>query len=353
MSVTFKDVAKLAGVSTQTVSRVTNGADSVSPATRDRVNAAIKALGYVPNKGAQMLSRAKSHMVGVVSLDLSLHGVALIDSGIRQQAQQLGYGTALSVVSQTDMDAMKSAIRELMAQQVDAIIINAPLDSGQAVQLVEKFSQLRLVFIDVPPDTPAHSVCAAHYEGASLAAQHLIHCGRERFVLISGPQESTASSLRLQGWQEILSNHQAQVVLCETGNWQAESGYLAIKTALARRLSFDAVLVASDQMALGVLCALNEHGIRVPDNVSVVGFDGQQDSAYFTPALTTIEQDFFTIGQQAVKIAIESDNRGAHQRAQITVPVTLIQRESSAMKVAQPMDKNAIIAKLEEIKALL
>ncbi|GAK19833.1 transcriptional repressor of the lac operon [Vibrio sp. JCM 19052] len=206
MAVTFKDVARLAGVSTQTVSRVTNGADNVAEETRKRVNDAIKKLGYVPNKGAQMLSRAKSRIIGIVSLDISLHGVALIANGVRNQAHEMDYATALAVLGDNSIEEFRSAIRELIAQQVDAIIINAPVTREMAENLVEQFSQLTLVFIDVPEGTPVNSLSCDHKAGANLAISHLIEHRRESFVCISGPKASTASQIRYQEWQSQISN---------------------------------------------------------------------------------------------------------------------------------------------------
>ncbi|MFA0410860.1 LacI family DNA-binding transcriptional regulator, partial [Vibrio splendidus] len=287
MSITFKDVAKLAGVSTQTVSRVTNGSQDVAESTRNKVNAAIKQLGYVPNKGAQMLSRAKSSSVGLVTLDMALHGAAMIANGVRMQAHDMSYGVAFSVVSEPNLANTREAIRELMAQQVDSIILNVPLESADAEWLVEQYQHLNLIFIDVPSNSQVNYVCGDHAEGAKLAAQHLLESGRTDFLLITGPNESSASKIRHQSWLAALSDAESKVQYQYQGNWQAESGYLGVREAVAKQAVFDAVLVASDQMALGVLRALQELQIPVPDKVAVVGFDGIEDSAFFNPPLTT------------------------------------------------------------------
>ncbi len=279
MSITFKDVAKLAGVSTQTVSRVTNGSQDVAESTRNKVNAAIKQLGYVPNKGAQMLSRAKSTSVGLVTLDMALHGAAMIANGVRMQAHDMGYGVAFSVVSEPNLANTREAIRELMAQQVDSIILNVPLESADAEWLVEQYQHLNLIFIDVPSNSQVNYVCGDHAEGAKLAAQHLLESGRTDFLLITGPNESSASKIRHQSWLAALSDAESKVQYQYQGNWQAESGYLGVREAVAKQAVFNAVLVASDQMALGALRALQELQIPVPDKVAVVGFDGIEDSA--------------------------------------------------------------------------
>ncbi|MDD1822319.1 substrate-binding domain-containing protein [Photobacterium sp. ZSDE20] len=353
MSVTFKDVAKLAGVSTQTVSRVTNGSESVAELTRNKVNAAIKQLGYVPNKGAQMLSRAKSTSVGVVTLDMALHGAAMIANGVRMQAHDMNYGIAFSVVSEPNLANTREAIRELMAQQVDSIILNVPLKSVDAELLVEQYQHLNLIFIDVPSNSQVNYVCGDHAEGAKLAAQHLIESGRTHYLLITGPNESSASQIRHQSWLAELSDADCTVQYQHQGNWQAESGYLGVREAVAKQAVFDAVLVASDQMALGALRALQELQIPVPDKVAVVGFDGIEDSAFFNPPLTTIKQDFTTIGRQAVKLAEKLNANSQDTLLQHHIETSLLTRESSQPKVTAYYEKQEIERLLQRIQTLL
>ncbi|MEZ8616206.1 LacI family DNA-binding transcriptional regulator [Vibrio splendidus] len=353
MSITFKDVAKLAGVSTQTVSRVTNGSQDVAESTRNKVNAAIKQLGYVPNKGAQMLSRAKSTSVGLVTLDMALHGAAMIANGVRMQAHDMSYGVAFSVVSEPNLANTREAIRELMAQQVDSIILNVPLESADAEWLVEQYQHLNLIFIDVPSNSQVNYVCGDHAEGAKLAAQHLLESGRTDFLLITGPNESSASKIRHQSWLAVLSDAESKVQYQYQGNWQAESGYLGVREAVAKQAVFDAVLVASDQMALGVLRALQELQVPVPDKVAVVGFDGIEDSAFFNPPLTTIKQDFTTIGRQAVVLAEKLNANSQDALLQHHIETALLPRESSQPKVTAHYEKQEIEQLLKRIQTLL
>ncbi|MEL0638295.1 LacI family DNA-binding transcriptional regulator [Marinomonas sp. TI.3.20] len=354
MAVTFKDVATLAGVSTQTVSRVTNGADNVTDSTREKVNKAIKELGYIPNKSAQMLSRGKSKTLGIVSLDIALHGVALIVNGVRQQAHDNGYGTVLSIVDSDNFERIKDEIRELLSQQVDYIVVNVPLTQFMAEELVHQFQQLNFMFIDVPENTKVNYVCAEHTEGAKSAVRHLLACKRSQFVLITGPKESTGSTLRYAGWVDELSKSQKEVVATCEGDWDAQSGYLSIREQIAKKREFDAVLVANDQMALGVLCALNEFGIRVPEQVSVVGFDNINDSAFFTPPLSTIGQSFVELGQQAVKLLLEPQEtvEGEGYR-QLILPTQLIVRSSTSLKIELGDHKQEILDYLDKARQLL
>jgi DNA-binding LacI/PurR family transcriptional regulator len=356
MNVTFKDVAKLAGVSTQTVSRVTNGSESVAKQTRDKVNQAIKQLGYVPNKGAQMLSRAKSTNIGLITLDMALHGAALIADGVRRKAHKLNFGTAFSVVSEPGLDSIHVAMRELIAQQVDCIILNVPLSKEEAVTLVEQFPSLHLIFIDVPESTPVHWVHGEYIQGAAEIIRHLIEGGREKFLLVSGPQESSAANTRLHTWLDEIDNANKEVTFQYQGDWQASSGYLAVREAVGKHIEFDAIVVASDQMALGALRALDELQINVPEHVAVTGFDGIHDSAYFTPPLTTVKQDFIAVGEKAVKEAILLKNQDPLFRGpliQRRIASELITRRSSESKVSKQNNTLKIKQLLRQVELLV
>lgn len=330
MNVTFKDVAKLANVSTQTVSRVTNGSSNVAQQTRDKVNAAIKQLGYVPNKGAQLLGRAKSKVIGVVTLDILLHGASLIANGIRQQAMNLGYGTSLAVVSEHALEKIITAIDELRAQRIEFVIMNIALNKAEAEMLVEQYPNMHFVFIDVPIDSQVNGVWGDHYAGARQAAELMISLQRKSLLLITGPNDSSASQLRLQGWLDVIKeNTQVKLVTQYEGDWQSCSGYLCTRQALNDGREFDSVLVASDQMALGVLRALHEFNLMVPQQVSVIGFDDTADSAYFTPPLTTVKQDFLAIGERAVLLAFSAAEDTAQPYLHESIATELIERKST------------------------
>ncbi|EHI9240311.1 substrate-binding domain-containing protein [Vibrio vulnificus] len=356
VNVTFKDVAKLAGVSTQTVSRVTNGSDNVAEKTRTKVNQAIKQLGYVPNRGAQMLSRAKSTNIGLITLDMALHGAALIANGVRRKANELSLGTAFSVVAGPGLNNVQTSMRELIAQQVDCIILNVPLTAEEAEQLVEQFPSLHLIFIDVPEGTSVHYVHCEHRHGSAEVVKHLVQGGREQFLLITGPQESSASNIRLNTWLHEINAANKVVSHQYQGDWMASSGYLAVREAVGKQVAFDAVIVASDQMALGALRALDELQISVPEQVAVVGFDGITDSAYFTPPLTTVKQDFTAIGRQAVIEAInlkDNNSPNSQRLRQINIPVELVVRRSSENKSMNQNNKRKIRQLLRKAQSLL
>lgn len=354
MNATFKDVAKLANVSTQTVSRVTNGSLNVAEETRKRVLAAIKELDYVPNKGAQILGRAKSKMIGIVTLDILHHGASLLVNGVRQQAKKLGYGSSLSVVSDHSMEHITAEIDELKSHRIEFIVINIPLTREEAETLTKQYSRIYFVFIDVPLDSQVNSVCSANYEGAVKAAEFMISQQRKRFLLVTGPSDSSASNLRLQGWRDVIAKHaDVQVIKQLTGNWQSRSGYQCTRDALSDGCDFDAVLVASDQTALGVLRALSEFSVNVPKHVSVIGFDDTADSAYFSPPLTTIRQDFLKIGERSVSMALnmaeETPNNVQHE----LISTQLIERKTTQLQQKSKDNKQQIRALLKQVDQLL
>ncbi|MFT7053737.1 MAG: DNA-binding LacI/PurR family transcriptional regulator [Psychromonas sp.] len=354
MNVTFKDVAKLANVSTQTVSRVTNGSLNVAPETRERVNAAIKQLGYIPNKGAQILGRAKSKMIGLVTLDILLHGASLLANGVRKQAKNLGYGTSLSVIADPAFDKITSAVDDLKAQRVEFIIMNIPLSRDNAELLVAHYSAIHFVFNDVPPDSQVNAVSAANYDGAKIAAGLMLSLSRKRLLAITGPHGSSVSGLRLQGWLDVLKEDpESKIINQFEGDWRAGSGYLYTHQALYDGRDFDGVLVANDQMALGVLRALSEFNLSVPQQVSVIGFDDTADSAYFTPPLTTIKQDFLTIGQRAVLLAFNVADKATKDYQHESIVTELIERKSTQAFRPPQANEQQINALLKQIEKLL
>ncbi|WP_028868027.1 LacI family DNA-binding transcriptional regulator [Psychromonas arctica] len=354
MNVTFKDVAKLANVSTQTVSRVTNGSSNVAEETRIKVNAAIKELGYIPNKGAQILGRAKSNMIGVVTIDILLHGASLIANGIREQAKKLGYGTSLAVVSTHSLDKITAAIDELKSQRVEFIIMNIPLSKEESEILVERYVGIHFVFIDVPLDSRVNAVSGANYEGAKKAAELMISLQRKRFLVITGPHDSSAAEQRLKGWLDALNEHDdVQVTSQFEGDWQAGSGYLHTHHALTDGIHFDAVLVGSDQMALGVLRALNEFNLSVPQQVSVIGFDDTADSAYFSPPLTTIRQDFLLIGERSVLMALSMAEKPDAAFKQESIVTEVVERKSTQIYQKNLTDKQVLRKLLKQCEQLL
>lgn len=314
------DVARLAGVSQQTVSRVVNGHSNVAPEIRDRVEAAMSQLRYRRNSAARALATSRSMNLGVLSYALSVHGPALALFGIAEEARRNGYSTSLVGIADVDQASIRAALDSLVDGGVDAIVVLAPMTAAAEV--------LQRLDADVPvvrfeqgaPAGPA-TISIDETLGAQLATRHLLGLGHSTVHFVGGPSGWMASEARRRGWQtELALAGKAIPAELPSADWSAESGYRAGVHIAADR-SITAVLAINDVMALGVMKALHDHGLTVPGDVSVVGFDDRDESAYFQPALTTVRLDFTEVGRRAVDSVLGA-LRG---RALSTIP--LIQPE--------------------------
>lgn len=299
-SATLDDVARQAGVSYQTVSRVLNQALHVSPKTRHKVELAMAELSYVPNRVAQQLAGKHSQTLGLATTDLSLHAPSQIAAAIKRKARELGYNVVIAMVDDHSEHACQQAINELLAQRVDGILVNVPLKPKRSQKIAQQCVDTPALFLDVDPQSAAFSVLFDPKLGAIQGAEHLIALGHQQIVFICGPKETISAQLRCQGWLQALSTVSLVPQAVYYGEWNAQSGYQATQKLLFSNTPFSAILVANDQMALGVLRALHEHNIDVPGQVSVIGYDDTADSAYFQPPLTTIRQNFKLLGEESV-----------------------------------------------------
>jgi DNA-binding LacI/PurR family transcriptional regulator len=329
-SMTLYDVAKHANVSYQTVSRVINQAEHVSDKTRSKVEAAMLALNYVPNRVAQQLAGKLSHTIGLVTSNLSLHAPSQIAAAIKTQASKLHFNVVISMIEQPDMNACKNAVNSLLSQRVDGLIVNIPLEDEQAAAITEMCGNVPALFLDVSPQLDTHSITFDATTGTHLAVDHLAMQGHQHIALLSGPLNSVSARMRLEGWQQALAQHQLKAVAQLQGDWSSLSGYLQTLSLVSSGVTFTALLVANDQMALGALRALNESGLAVPGQVSVIGYDDTEDSACFIPPLTTIKQDFKALGQISVDTLTALIHTAIRPVNARVLPVTLVERKTTA-----------------------
>lgn len=322
-TVTLDDVARAAGVSYQTVSRVINQSPNVSVRTRQKVEATMAALNYVPNRVAQQLAGKRSRVLGLATSSLALHAPSQIAAAIEQRAGEAGYGLVMAMVRGSGELACRAALQELRAQRVDGVLVNAPLAGAAAAALAQKSEGWPLVFLDTDPATAAPHVLFDPAQGARLATEHLLREGHRAIALLAGQAGSISAQLRLQGWRQVLAEAGLLPVAERHGDWSAADGYQQTRALLAEGTPFSALLVANDQMALGAMRALHEAGRAVPQQVSVVGYDDTADSAFFFPPLTTVRQDFRLLGERAVETLLAGL---AGEAASLTLPVTLVAR---------------------------
>ena len=335
--ITMKDVARVAGVSTQTVSRVINNVSYVSEATRDRVETVIDEMGYRPSTLARSLSQQRSYTLGIVIFGLKHIGPSQTLNGIADAADELGYMLLMKELADFSIEGIGSTIDSLLSRQVDGVIWIAP-EIGESHSWLEEHLKnipVPVIFLAMEPREGVSSIATDNYGGAVLAMQHLLDSGRKKIAHLSGPLTWWESQERKRGWRETLLKSGLEVPesYCAEGNWSAASGEQAFLQLLESVPDMDAVFVANDQMALSVLREANRLGINIPEKLAVVGFDNIPESAHFCPALSTVSQDLQLIGEMVVKAIvemIEADQENitmaAHSRF---ITPTLIVRESS------------------------
>ncbi|MEV0130847.1 LacI family DNA-binding transcriptional regulator [Dactylosporangium sp. NPDC050688] len=332
----MNDVARLAGVSHQTVSRVLNQHPSVSPATRERVLEAVRQLNYRPNAMARGLAGRRSRVVGVVSFDTILYGPASTLLGIERAARAAGYGVSIVTLEQVDHSGMVAALEALADQSVAGVVVIAP-QTAAAAALHSLPLGVAAVAVEsnVGGEIPAISV--DQVTGARLAVQHLLDLGHRKVWHLSGPRDWLETHGRIEGWRSTLEAADLPAPPLMTGDWSARSGYQA-GLELARRTDVTAVFAGNDQMALGMMRAFHEHGIRVPDDVSIVGFDDIPEAEFLSPPLTTIRQDFDEVGRRCIAAllrAIEADLPEGPDRPEpdpYVAPTLVLRRSTAAPK---------------------
>lgn len=335
--ITIKDVAHAAGVSTQTVSRVMNKFSYVSEETRQRVEAVVDELGYRPSTLARSLIQQRSYTLGVVTFGLKYIGPSRTLNGVADKADELGYMLLMKELDNFDINSIDDVIDSLLARQVDGIIWVAPEIGNNHSWLDERLEKIPVpvLFLAMEPREGISSVATDNYQGAVLAVHHLLDCGRTKIGHISGPLTWWEADERKRGWRETLTKAglDASDQHCKEGNWSSASGEQAFIQLLEAFPNLDAVFVANDQMALGVLREAHRKGIRIPEQLAVIGFDNIPESAYFYPSLTTISQDLQMLGEQSVQYVVEmiqarQGNQSVIAQSRFIQP-TLIVREST------------------------
>jgi DNA-binding LacI/PurR family transcriptional regulator len=323
----LEDVAELAGVSHQTVSRVVNGHPNVSKTTREKVEAAIAELGYRRNTAARSLVTRRSQTIGVLGSELSQYGPANTMLGVEQAARDAGYFVSIAALRSVGKDPIFDALRHFLDQAVDGIAVLVP--HTETLRILEEFNPgVPVVAVGSPGNEAVTGVMVDQKHGAEIAVGHLIELGHSRICHVAGPADWIDSAARTEGWRAALEHAGLPDDLLLEGDWSAGSGY-AIGRHLAAERRATAVFVGNDQMALGILRAFNEAGLGVPDDVSVVGFDDQPESGYFTPPLTTVRQDFGELGRRCMEAMLKEIEAGAATSSTVVTP-ELVRRESAA-----------------------
>ena len=296
---TIMDVARIAGVSYQTVSRVVNQHPHVSAETRQSVQAAIQTLGYHPNKSAAHLASKRTQMIAVVMFGGDYFGPSRMALGIEEAAREAGYDVIFSNIANTH-DALLTTVQNLNGWRVDGILMIVPVEGLTYTELRDIAPQVPIVQIDGSRDPNIPSVVIDDEAGMRVALQHLLDLGHTRFVEISGPQNWFSAQVRHRVCVEMLRD--CDLIASLESDWTAAGAYHA---AQLLDDGFTAVVAANDQMALGVLRALREKGLRAPDDVSVIGYDDIPEAPYYSPPLTTVRQDFNQMGIVGIEYLLQ------------------------------------------------
>ncbi len=326
---TLRDVARLAGVSHQTVSRVINGSDDVLPETRATVEAAIEQLGYRPNAIARSMARGQTHTLACISPNLTDYTFASVIEGAEVEARQHDYFMLSS--SATDPKAFQALVDELVGhRRVDGLIVINPYSDDRFLHLPENFP---VVFVGAR--SHEKEICSVSLDDEKVAyeaTRHLISLGHTDIALITGPMEEDCSQDRAEGYRRALQ--EAGIPYDESrvlgGDWSASSGQRALLSFVEQGRVPTAVFAQNDRMALGVLRAARDVNLKVPSQLAVIGVDDMPLSSYFDPPLTTMRQDMPLIGQEATRMLLELIQKKTPAVRELKLSAQLVVRNSTS-----------------------
>jgi DNA-binding LacI/PurR family transcriptional regulator len=324
----IRDVARLAGVSHQTVSRVLNDSPAIRASTREHVMQIIEQLGYRPNPAARALVTSRSRTIGVLSSQSALYGPTTSIQAIEVAAREAGYRLSVTSITTSDYESIRSGLDFLLSQSIEALVILAP-----QVRVFEAIHELSIavpfVTLEATERDPGRGLSVDQSRGARMAVRHLIELGHTEIVHLAGPSDWLEAQARTEGYRRELAEAGLRAREPIVGDWTADFGYAA-GSELLRTRDFSAVFCGNDQMALGLLHACREAGLRVPEDLSVVGFDDIPESLHFSPALTTVRQNFVELGRRAIGLLL-AELHGDSELDHAPVAPELIVRASTAV----------------------
>ncbi|MCJ1704074.1 MULTISPECIES: substrate-binding domain-containing protein [unclassified Rathayibacter] len=324
---TIRDVAVSAGVSYQTVSRVLNDSPQVRPRTRDKVLAAIDDLGFRRSAAARALAAGRSGLIGILAAEShSFYGTATAMAAIEQAARDAGYRVPV-VNAAPDAESLAAALEHLQREAVEAIVVLAPQE--RALEAIESLAiGVPFVTLGAAGRGADPRLLVDQAAGARLAAEHLLALGHTRIAHLAGPQHWVEAHARLDGFTARMAEAGLEPAAVIGGDWTAESGYRAGLRLLDEVADLTAVVAGNDQMALGLLHACADRGVRAPEDLSVVGFDDVPEAAHYRPPLTTIRQDFAEVGRRTIGVVL-AELRGEPAAVDRPVPPVLVERDST------------------------
>ncbi|MBN1267169.1 MAG: LacI family DNA-binding transcriptional regulator [Anaerolineales bacterium] len=334
---TIKEVAAVAEVSTQTVSRVINNRPDVADETRERVKRVINEMGYRPSALARSLIRNRSYTIGVVTAGLKYIGPSRILNGITCTAEEAGYSLILQELPRFTVIDFMPVFNNLLSRHVDGIIWAAPEigNNRDWVDDAESKISVPIVYMTMETRKGISIISVDNCEGARLAVSHLLDNGYRHIGHIAGPLEWWESKKRFMGWRETLMAAGYSEENCHwvEGNWSSSSGAEAARKLLDQYPDMDAVFSANDQMALGAMSVIHARGLTIPEDIAIAGFDNMPESEFFWPPLTTIQHDQHQAGALAVQEIIRlieslHNHTAPEAKANILIPEIIVRQSS-------------------------
>lgn len=333
--VSMTDVARRAGVSQKTVSRVVNGEPHVTEAIRAKVQATIDETGFRPNAAARALVTRRSQRIGMVTLSTSLYGPASILEGVDRALRGSGYYLSVARTRGNTVAGLQAAIDELVTQDIAGLVLSEPIDLGHPELRIPNglpvlsFGSPTSESLGADPRPDELVLGADEVSGATSATDHLLALGHRTVHHIGGTEGWSATARRVAGWRDSLSDAGVEAPPVVHGDWTPRSGYEAAVNLL-RRGGVTAIFAANDHMAVGAIRAVEKAGLRVPEDVSIVGFDDAPEAEFLSTALTTVRQDFAEVTRLAMHRLVRTiEGRPPAERHRL-VPAQLVVRESTA-----------------------
>ncbi len=321
------DVARLAEVSHQTVSRVINNYQGMKPETRERVEQAMEKLGYRPNLAARALVTSKSNIVGVLASDTDFTGPATTVHRLEKTARKGGYFAVTASIDPESPASITEGIDYLQKLGIEGLVVVTPQTTAVDIAR-DRLRGIPVITIDSMYRMDEQAVSMDNFAGATSATNHLIDLGHTQIVHISGPKQWFETNARISGYSSAMLNASLVPNIID-GDWSIDTGY-----RIGMQLNIDqplttAIFAANDYLAMGLLHAFRLRGISVPERISIVGFDDLPETPYFSPPLTTVRQDFETLGTRAMALLLDTINGHRHLGHDRLIP-DLIIRDSTA-----------------------
>jgi DNA-binding LacI/PurR family transcriptional regulator len=323
------DVAERAGVSHQTVSRVLNNHPNLKLSTREKVEMAIRELEYHPSHAARQLVTSQSNLIGLLLTESDLYGPSSILNAMEREARSAGYSVLSISILADDPQSWQEGIEQLRRLDIDGVMTIA-LPQIVIDEVSKAIPRVPLVVIDTEPSEEFDVINIDNVNGAQFAINHLIEYGHTKIVHVSGPANAYEAQMRRRGYELSMKGANLDSEVIE-GDWSIETGFRIGKELAMRSDLPTAIFCANDHLALGILKALHLAGIHVPSEVSLIGFDDIPESSYFSPALTTIKQDFNSLGMTAMNKLLSQLKESSDHETLMIQPILVVKESTQAL----------------------